>query len=88
MQNRRSFLMQLGAVTAGGLLLPSKIMANKGYQHITILHTNDMHSQLEPFDKDHPRYANKGGMGRISALVKQIRKENENVLLLDSGDFS
>jgi 5'-nucleotidase len=28
---------------------------------ITILHTNDVHSHVEPFPADHPRYAGMGG---------------------------
>ena len=54
---------------------------------ITILHTNDQHSQIEPFDENHKKYANQGGFSRRATLIEQIRKENENVLLLDAGDI-
>jgi 5'-nucleotidase len=60
---------------------------SKGEKHITILHTNDTHSHIEPFEPNHRRYANKGGVARRAILVEQIRKENPNTLLLDAGDI-
>jgi 5'-nucleotidase len=54
---------------------------------ITILHTNDVHSHIDPFPADHPRNANMGGAARRAALIESIRKEEENVLLLDAGDI-
>ena len=54
---------------------------------ITILHTNDVHSHIDPFPADHPRNANMGGAARRAALIESIRKEEKNVLLLDAGDI-
>ena len=54
---------------------------------ITILHTNDVHSHIDPFPADHPRNANMGGAARRAALIESIRKEEANVLLLDAGDI-
>lgn len=53
---------------------------------ITILHTNDTHSQIEPFPATDPRYPNMGGAARRATLVKQVRSENPNTLLVDAGD--
>ncbi|GGD16599.1 bifunctional metallophosphatase/5'-nucleotidase [Flavobacterium orientale] len=55
-------------------------------KHLTILHTNDVHSHIDPFPADHPKNPNMGGVARRSALIENIRKENPNVLLLDAGD--
>ncbi|HEY0407947.1 MAG TPA: metallophosphatase, partial [Pyrinomonadaceae bacterium] len=52
---------------------------------ITILHTNDQHSQIDPLPAN-DRYAGKGGVARRATLVKQIRRENANTLLVDAGD--
>lgn len=52
---------------------------------ISILHTNDMHSQIDPLPAN-DRYAGKGGIARRATLVKRIRKEQPNTLLLDAGD--
>jgi len=54
---------------------------------ITILHTNDVHSHIDPFPADHPRNPNMGGVARRAALIESIRKEEEHVLLLDAGDI-
>ena len=56
-------------------------------KQITILHTNDVHSHLEPFSHNHPDYPELGGIARRATLIEQIRKENENTLLLDAGDI-
>ena len=70
---------------AGGLTLPS-FNTNKP-RHITILHTNDTHSHIEPFPASHHRNPNKGGVAKRATLIEQIRKENPNTLLLDAGDI-
>ena len=86
---RRTFIQQASAGIAyaslGGLTLNSCSQTEK--RHITILHTNDTHSHIEPFDANHHRHANKGGVARRAVMVEQIRKENPNTLLLDAGDI-
>lgn len=85
---RRKFIKQ---ATAGmvytGLVGTSFTSCAPSKKHITILHTNDTHSQIEPFEANHHRYANKGGVARRAVLVELIRKENPNTLLLDAGDI-
>src|SRR6476660_4500390 len=52
---------------------------------ITILGTTDLHGNIDPIDY----YTNKPdnrGLAKISTLIKGIRKEQPNVLLIDSGD--
>jgi len=53
---------------------------------ISILHTNDMHSRIEPFPNDGGRWSNQGGMTKLASLVSKVRSEEENLLLLDAGD--
>ena len=55
---------------------------------LTILHTNDTHSRIEPFDATDPSYPDMGGAARRNAYFAQVRTEKENVLLFDCGDFS
>lgn len=88
MSTRRTFIKKLGIVTAGITLAPRLSFSNDLMESITILHTNDIHSHLLPFSESDPRHSGQGGLNRISAFVKMIRKQNPNVLLLDSGDFS
>jgi 5'-nucleotidase len=54
---------------------------------LTILHTNDMHSRIDPFPNDGGKYAGKGGMARRARLIKEIRRREAQVLLLDAGDI-
>lgn len=87
--DRRKFLQQTSAAASltaiGGLTLPS--FTTKKNKHITILHTNDTHSHVEPFEASHYKFANKGGVARRATLVENVRKENPNTLLLDAGDI-
>src|SRR5580765_2305211 len=53
---------------------------------ITILHTKDTHSQSDPIDDSDKTYGGKGGVARRATLVKRVRKENPNTLLVDAGD--
>ncbi|MBT8264987.1 MAG: metallophosphatase [Bacteroidia bacterium] len=86
---RRNFIQQTAATTAlvtfGGLGLQS--FAPSTAKKITILHTNDVHSHIDPFGPNDGRNANKGGVARRAALVESIRQENPNTLLLDAGDI-
>lgn len=85
---RRDFLQQTAATGAfiglGGLGLS---FASPARKHITILHTNDVHSHIEPFGPNDPRNPNMGGIARRATLVEKIRNENPNTLLLDAGDI-
>lgn len=86
---RRNFIGSATAATAlvglGGISMAS--CSNLGRKHITILHTNDVHSHIDPFGPDHSQYPNRGGVARRATLVEGIRRENPNTLLLDAGDM-
>ncbi len=87
---RRDFILKSTATTAmigiGGLGLQA-FKKSTSAKHITILHTNDVHSHIDPFPTNDKRNANKGGVTRRATLIQQIRKENPNTLLLDAGDI-
>ena len=63
---------------------------------ITIIHTNDMHSHLQGLGPEidyHPLVkgidTTKGGMARISGIIRSVRQNRRNdVLVLDAGDFT
>ena len=56
-------------------------------KHITILHTNDVHSYIDPFPADHPKNPNMGGVARRATIINSVREENPNTLLVDAGDI-
>lgn len=88
MMKRRDFIKSSIAgstlVGIGGLSLSS--FDSVKTKHLTILHTNDVHSHIDPFPADHPRSPNMGGVSRRASLIETIKKENHNVLVLDAGD--
>ncbi|TET44884.1 bifunctional metallophosphatase/5'-nucleotidase [Candidatus Aerophobetes bacterium] len=65
-------------IASGVLTLLGSTIGLAGKGNLTILHTNDMHSHL-------------GEFSRLATKIKEIKevkaRENEPVLLLDSGDF-
>jgi 5'-nucleotidase len=102
MIDRRNFLktsIVVGAALAlpdavSRLLTPSAraaigeplLEAVAGETLITILHTNDTHSQIDPIPDNDKQWGGKGGVARRATLVKRLRKENPNTLMVDAGD--
>ncbi len=71
-----------------------KAQANGGVKNFTILHTNDEHSELIPYDLaiDYPAKPTTGGFSRLARTIKDIRTTKtaagEPVLTLGAGDWS
>ena len=75
----------LSACAGSGGIAPSRPIT------LTLLHTNDTHSHLEPFPRDGELTAGnqgpqQGGIARRKTLIDTIRASEPNVLLLDAGD--
>lgn len=93
--NRKHFLKTLGggalALTAASNLLlageKKTLFETASANKLTILHTNDQHSRIEPFDASYTKNPNQGGFARRAHLIQEIRKTEKNLLLLDSGDI-
>lgn len=84
---RRDFLAALGATTAAGSLLKgAEAPVEAATGRITLLHTNDTHSHIEPFGPGNGALSGKGGVARRATLVKRLRAEAGASLLLDAGD--
>ncbi len=89
MLSRKRFFKQ-AALTASGLLAGPALLEAAEYFNplrLTILHTNDTHSRLEPFPMDGGRNQGMGGIASRARLISQVRQEEEQVLLLDAGDI-
>lgn len=88
--NRRSFLR---TVSAGGLLVTVgnfplyAFTDDVDFVKLTVLHTNDVHSRVDPFPMDGGRNEGRGGVAKRAALISKIRAAEEHVLLLDAGDI-
>lgn len=91
MINRRQFLTSAATFGAMGFVVPRYEFAIEKLLRpaetiITVLHTNDTHSQIDPIAANDRLYPGKGGVARRASLVKRIRKENPNTLMIDAGD--
>ena len=89
MLSRKRFIRQ-AALSAGAMLAgPSIVNAAEYFSplKLTILHTNDTHSRLEPFPMDGGRNQGLGGIAARAQLITQIRQQEEQVLLFDAGDI-
>jgi len=100
--DRKTFLSTFGALSAGFLTdMPATanslaqktsststdVDTDDGEKVITILHTNDTHSRIKPFPDSAGDLAGLGGFARRATLIKKIRQQQKNVLLLDAGDI-
>lgn len=99
MITRRGFLSSSAIFGAALLVRPKEFFSTtapslaepllaprSGETLITFLHTNDTHSQIDPLPPNDRLYAGKGGVARRATLVKRIRRQNPNTLLIDAGD--
>jgi len=53
--------------------------------HIVVLGTTDLHGNILPIDYYTDKPDNRG-LAKVATLIKQVRKDNPNVVLVDSGD--
>ena len=61
----------------------------EGETSLTILFTHDMHDNLEPHQIElNGKVQTRGGFARLSTAIKEERTKDENLLLLDAGDYS
>ena len=82
--NRRSFI----AGSTGLLALhPFSVNAAANQVHLRLMETTDLHVHDFPYDyyADKPR--DTVGLARTASIIKVIRSEATNSLLLDNGDF-
>ena len=78
--------MTTGAVFAGNSLFAEQAGDQRAYR-LTVLHTNDVHSRLDPFPMDGGSNQGLGGVATRAEIIGKIRREEDNVLLLDAGDI-
>lgn len=88
--NRRNFI--YNGISGSFLLASAKfpftaLIDDPSLTRLCILHTNDVHSRIEPFPMDGSRNEGLGGAERRASLIHKIRAEEKNVLLFDCGDI-
>jgi 5'-nucleotidase len=89
--NRRHFIKNMGsgALLLGSTGFPLDVLgaAQPEIIKLTILHTNDVHSRIDPFPMDGTANQGLGGAAKRMTLLKKIRTQEQNILLLDAGDI-
>ncbi|MEN9339577.1 MAG: hypothetical protein RIQ62_889, partial [Bacteroidota bacterium] len=88
--SRREFIRK--AAMGAGLMALSEfpwegLSANALTQALCIVHTNDVHSRLDPFPMDGSKYQGMGGVLAREKMIRNLREKNDHVLLLDAGDI-
>lgn len=89
MLSRKGFI-KTTSLTAAAMMAGSSVIEAAEYfspLELTILHTNDTHSRLDPFPMDGSLNQGLGGVAARAKLISKIREEEEHVLLLDAGDI-
>jgi 5'-nucleotidase len=84
--NRRRFIYNSSIASLSVLGLNSCTQLFRDVK-ITILHSNDVHSQIEPFPVNHNRFPGRGGFARRASIFNEIRSVNPNTLIFDAGDI-
>jgi 5'-nucleotidase len=88
MQNRREFLKtSLAGAVLSAVASPLSLQAAEVKTPLTILHTNDVHSHIEPFADDDKKYPGLGGAAHRATIIENIRKKTAHTLVLDAGDI-
>ena len=82
--NRREILTGLAGLAGAAVLTTRNARGEVAASRVTLLHTNDTHSRLEPFEKG--KLAGLGGIARRATLIRQVRAVNPHTLVLDAGD--
>ena len=95
LSGRREFLKHVGAMGLGlasADLARSQVVKRGGARHLTILHTSDIHAQLEIHDeffyeKGKPSFKRRGGFATLRTMIDALRRENpQRTLVVDGGD--
>ena len=87
---RRSDFLKSGLLALGGTWFPLRAVSARAYDSrttVTVLYSNDTHSRVDPFPENATRNAGKGGMLRRAELIRRIRRDSPDTILLDAGDL-
>ncbi len=85
--NRRKFV--LGGTAAGALIAlhPFSARAAANQAHLRVMSTTDIHVHVWPYDYYADRPSDSVGLARTAAIIRGVRAEATNSLLVDNGDY-
>lgn len=82
--DRRHFLLSSAALMT---MHPFSLRAAENQAHLRIMETTDLHVHVFPYDYYADKERDTVGLARTAAIIKEIRSEATNALLIDNGDF-
>ena len=85
--SRRHFLQATGALGTLAALHPYTVFAKSNQAHLRIMETTDLHVHVYPYDYYGDKPIDNVGLARTASIIKSIRDEASNSLLIDNGDF-
>ncbi len=85
--DRRRFLAGTAAVGSMALLHPFSAFAKGNQAHLRLMETTDLHVHVFPYDYYGDRPSDTVGLARTASIIRDIRDEATNSMLVDNGDF-
>jgi len=85
--SRRQFVAGVSATGALIALHPFSAWASANQAHLRIMETTDLHVHVYPYDYYGDRPSDTVGLARTATIIRDIRKEAANSMLIDNGDF-
>jgi 2',3'-cyclic-nucleotide 2'-phosphodiesterase / 3'-nucleotidase len=85
--SRRSLMLGAAATGFSAALHPYSALAKEGTAHVRLMETTDLHVHVFPYDYYSDRPIDTAGLARTATLIRQIRNEATNSILVDNGDF-
>ncbi|MEE9333961.1 MAG: bifunctional 2',3'-cyclic-nucleotide 2'-phosphodiesterase/3'-nucleotidase [Granulosicoccaceae bacterium] len=85
--SRRRFIQATSAGSALAMLHPYSVFAKSNQAHLRIMETTDLHVHVYPYDYYGDKPADNVGLARTASIIKSIRDEANNSMLIDNGDF-
>ncbi|MES0882659.1 bifunctional 2',3'-cyclic-nucleotide 2'-phosphodiesterase/3'-nucleotidase [Roseibium sp. SCP14] len=85
--SRRTLLAGVAASGFTAALHPYSALAKEGSAHIRLMETTDLHVHVFPYDYYSDKPIDTAGLARTASLIRQIRNEATNSVLVDNGDF-
>jgi 2',3'-cyclic-nucleotide 2'-phosphodiesterase / 3'-nucleotidase len=85
--SRRQFVVGASATGALIALHPFSVLASANQAHLRIMETTDLHVHVHPYDYYGDKPSDTVGLARTASIIRDIRAEAANALLVDNGDF-
>lgn len=87
LMNRRSVLGGMAATGAIAMVHPYSVLAKENTAHLRLMETTDLHVHVAPYDYYADRPMDTAGLARTATIIKKLRSEATNTMLVDNGDF-